>query len=164
MNDTTQPSRRENARKYGKIGLIAGAVFGLLSSGGSGMFLAMLQGSLAAGAVGMFSGAVAGNALNGLTQRATSMFRRSGGAAALPEQVRSLMVDTPAPSVEDPAMNIHRDGHAQEISAEAARIAGLTGAMSGFDPNGPQEPVAGQGAHADHAQHRATHQGPQTLQ
>lgn len=70
------PSRRDNAVRVAKFGLLAGAVFGLF--GGGGLLGALKMGGMfALGSAAL--GAVAGNKINPLLDRVTSLLPGKGG-------------------------------------------------------------------------------------
>ena len=108
------PSRRENAVRVAKFGLLAGAVLGMFGVGGAG---GGLLGALKMG--GMFAlgsavlGAVAGNKLNPLLDRVTSLLPGKGGK----QQAASAAVEAPVQQkeVQAPEAGVAQS-HTMEVS------------------------------------------------
>lgn len=78
-----QSSRGQNARRYGKMGLFAGAILGLLSGGGFG---GMLQFALVGAAGSAVGGAVAGDKLNPMMDKLFGMLPFGKKTPQTPQQ------------------------------------------------------------------------------
>lgn len=91
------PSRGQNAKRFGKYGLIAGAVAGLATGG----IFGIVKSALLFGGIGLVGGAVAGNKLNPLIDKLTSFLPgRRKDAAAEEQGVAPVQDIVQAPSVE----------------------------------------------------------------
>lgn len=92
QNQANEASRGDNAKRYGKIGLLIGAVAGLLTGGG---LAGMVQMGLLAAGAGAVGGAATGNKINPIADKVLGMipgFKKSPkqqAPAAEPELERS---------------------------------------------------------------------------
>lgn len=93
--EDANPTRGQNAKRFGKYGLILGAVLGLATGG----IFGIARSALLFGGVGLLAGATAGNKLNPLVDKLTGFIPKlrekfqSPEAGITPEQVVAPQVD-----------------------------------------------------------------------
>lgn len=179
QDTVNEASRGDNAKRYGKIGLLIGAVAGLLTGGG---IMGMVQMGLLAGGASALGGAVAGNKLNPMVDKLMEKIpgigrksRNSEADVTAPEVDMPMVVQTRSQQQEAEVMPqvVQQNQRAVDaidpaILAQARTETGssMDAARQGMDPNAaamsanslPSEWVGRQGVKAP------THQGPSISQ
>lgn len=174
-----QPDRGANAKRFGKFGLLAGAVIGLLSGGG---FPAIMQFALLGGGASALGGAVAGDKLNPMLDKVMGMLPGRKKAPETPQvdipqidenrgEAVFQLIDEPAKAKTAPEQETYRPVSAIDSTVlENARAAtgasvrtageGMSADAKAMDPSRlPDEWVSREAAGK-----RATHEGPAVRQ
>lgn len=116
QDNQEQASRGDNAKRYGMIGMLLGAVMGLVKGGG---IAGMVQMGLLAGGAAAVGGAVAGNKLNPLTDKIMGMIPGLKGKAQSKEAPAPQM----EPQLEHSTGPVFREVTAiQEVPTQGAAI------------------------------------------